>query len=770
MRTLLRTCRLLALPLLLGVVGCEKRSSPSIPRSSPEIPASERPGQADLEAHRLERIARETARSDPTAEPAPLPWYIQVQPSETEIIITRRAEVILQTNGIPPDGLPLDLAPGEYDLHLDAPGFSPYKERLVIRKNQQPLFYTLRRLTGELRIKGNAGTGLIIESTDGNLRKEGVTSLYGLFETRLPEGAYRVTFSKTDYRPASREIVIRQGEPAQVEVTLEGLPSSILLNPPVPVEILEGDQPLGKSGDIITNIPPGPHTFTLRADGYRTVQFAVQLPPNRFIPLTAPTLIQAVGALTIRLRSSLPDDPYFADLVKTLTVSGQTIQQTNNLFFFRTLPCGTQAVSIQVTGYGNPQEFLSVQVQDGRTQALERTMNPMPASVVVHTSPLIADVFQDGEKLGRSEEPLSVPPFQPLTLTIVREGFHSITRTVPALTPGTTTNLQADMEQAVTLEDLQVNLQAGYAETATLAPGSREAMLRQKQLVRTGRLPLEVSTCAGDIPLRLIPPGSFRMGSPFTESGRDDDETQPLTEEMEDPQPTVQITAPFYAGKYEITQRQWQEIMGSNPSSMKAAGPDAPVENVTWDDCEAFVSRLCELGRVPPGTYRLLTEAEWEYCCRAGTVQPTYLGTLSELGANNTPMLDRIAWYAGNCGVDYPGGMPSAAWPEKQYPHKTAGVHPVGLKQANAWGLYDMLGNVWEWCRDYYKSSYEAGPLKNPSGPEKGTSRVCRGAGWYTRASRFRAAERYANSPKYCDNNLGLRIMRMPPAVQSRPE
>ena len=757
MRMILKT----GLPavLLLALIACGKRSADTPPPPAPSAAESAQPAPSQEKERRLSELPP----PEPKAEPAP--WFIQVDPPETEIIITRRAEVILQTNSIPPNGLTMTLDPGEYDLHLHAPGFSAYKERLIIRKNQQPLFYNLRRLTGEVRIKSNAGVSLLLESAGGETRREGVTTAHGLFETRLPEGDYQVTCSKADYYPATHAISVRQSVPVFLDTPLEGMPASLILNAQAPIEIREGEILLGPSGVIITNLPPGAHTFTLLAEGYRPATLTADLPPNRFTALSAPPLIPTVGALTIRLRSSLSNDACFANAPKTLTVGPHTLQQTRETALIKPMPCGTHTVTVQVAGYRSAQELPAIEILDGRTQTLEHVLTPLPATLLIQTTPLPADVRIAGEKRGRTGETISIPPFQPLTITLSRDGFHDVTLNLPPLDPGASTNLQAALERAVILEDLLVNLTAEYAAAGALAPGSREALQRQKQLVRTRRLPLEVTTRAGSIPLRLIPPGSFRMGSPFTENGRNDDETQPLSEEVEDPQPDVKITTAFYLGKYEITQRQWREIMGTAPSSMQHAGPDAPVENVSWEECSAFAARLCELGKLPPGTYRLPTEAEWEYACRAGTEQPTYLGTLSERGMNNAPLLDRIAWYAGNCGVDYPGGMPSEAWPEKQYPHQSAGPHPVGQKLPNAWGLHDTLGNVWEWCRDYYKSSYAPGPLENPSGPEKGASRVCRGGGWYTRASRFRAAERYANSPKYRDNNLGLRILRVTPAV-----
>ncbi len=163
--------------------------------------------------------------------------------------------------------------------------------------------------------------------------------------------------------------------------------------------------------------------------------------------------------------------------------------------------------------------------------------------------------------------------------------------------------------------------------------------------------------------------------------------------------------------------------MGGNPSRFRS--PTRPVEQVGWDDCHVFVSRLN--GLLEGLVLSLPSEAQWEYACRAGTTSATYAGDLQILGWNHAPLLDEIAWYGGNCGVDYEltEGEDMSSWPEKQYDSKTGGTHPVGRKASNAWGLYDMLGNVWEWCMDEYSDD---------SGAPASAVRVIRSGAWFSRA------------------------------------
>lgn len=247
--------------------------------------------------------------------------------------------------------------------------------------------------------------------------------------------------------------------------------------------------------------------------------------------------------------------------------------------------------------------------------------------------------------------------------------------------------------------------------------------------------------------LRWIPAGTFLMGSPESETGR---------WENEGPQHEVIISRGFWMFDTPVTQRLWEHVMGDKPRHFKDS--DRPVEGVEWRRCTEFCERLSS---AVGATFQLPTEAQWEYACRAGTNTATYAGEIEILGENYAPILDEIAWYGGNSAVDFDlkEGSDSSSWPEKQFEHKQAGTRKVAQKRANPWGLYDMLGNVWEWCLDGSRT-YAQEVVSDPTGPrEPGASRVVRGGGWFSGAHRVRAACRDASAPAVRNLYLGFRCV-----------
>ena len=259
-------------------------------------------------------------------------------------------------------------------------------------------------------------------------------------------------------------------------------------------------------------------------------------------------------------------------------------------------------------------------------------------------------------------------------------------------------------------------------------PSTEELKAPAKELVKAPSLPALTSApvegASFSIPklnldMLWCKPGTFLMGSPEGEEGRADDETQH----------NVTLTQGFYLGKHEMTQEQWEKVMGTSPST--SPGPTLPVEQVSWDDAIKFCEKLTQMekaaGRLPEEwVYTLPTEAQWEYACRAGTT------TAYSFGDTMTP---KQANYDGNIG-------------------KTT---VVGTYPANPWGFHDLHGNIWEWCLDW-SGKYPDGSASDPAGPSFGSARVFRGGSWYRIVWSMRSANRYGTAPDIRGISLGFRL------------
>lgn len=269
---------------------------------------------------------------------------------------------------------------------------------------------------------------------------------------------------------------------------------------------------------------------------------------------------------------------------------------------------------------------------------------------------------------------------------------------------------------------------------------------RARTLLSAGVRPC-VPTLINSIGMKLvlIRPGTFWMGSPLSEEGRYTDE---------DPRHLVTLTRPYYLGMYQITQAEFTEVMGQNPSHFSSSGPGRqqvrhldtqsfPVESVSWEDATEFCLRLSArkdekaAGRL----YRLPTEAEWEYACRAGvsTLAPFHVGfSLSSLQAN------------------FDGGSPYGDAPLGPNLQRTCSV---GSYPPNAFGLYDMHGNVWEWCSDWFDPDYYSqSPECDPQGPDVRDNRILRGGSFFYIASSCRTAIRFGRRPDARTNLDGFRV------------
>ena len=277
-----------------------------------------------------------------------------------------------------------------------------------------------------------------------------------------------------------------------------------------------------------------------------------------------------------------------------------------------------------------------------------------------------------------------------------------------------------------------VVLIAGYAREKS-PDGQEKSQKSQGQSIDGQVITLDLS----GVPLKMIKvkAGRFQMGSPVSELGRDNDEKQHW----------VTLSRDYWLGETEVTQGQWMAVMGDNPSWFKK-GDNYPVENVSWNDAMEFCDKLNQQykGKLPSGyKFSLPMEAQWECACRAGTTTALNNGKDLTVAEGECANLDEVGWYDENSGGP---------------------THPVAQKKPNAWGFYDMHGNVWEWCSDRYDERYGCNnsDVTDPQGPSSGSCRVYRGGGWFDFVRGCRAAYRDFNTPTLRFSSLGFRLALVP--------
>lgn len=338
-----------------------------------------------------------------------------------------------------------------------------------------------------------------------------------------------------------------------------------------------------------------------------------------------------------------------------------------------------------------------------KEQCPYRGNHPTTGTLSITSTPSGAAIKIDGKYKGET----------PLTLENQRSGSYSIIFSA----------------EGYETQTKSVTVTAGKTVTCSATLKKKQAQQAQPQpqptqpSTTTTSSPVETFTANGvSFKMIRVEGGTFQMGS--TSGGSNE-------------KPVHQVTlSSFSIGATEVTQELWEAVMGSNPSRFK--GGKRPVERVSWNDCQTFITKLNQLtGK----TFRLPTEAEWEYAARGGNKSKGYT-----YSGSNT--IDNVAWYRENC---YDKGESSPDY----------GTHDVAKKTPNELGIYDMTGNVWEWCQDWYGSDYySSSPSNNPTGPSSGSYRVYRGGSWGHFATYCRVSYRNFIYPTSTDFLLGLRLAR----------
>ncbi len=473
------------------------------------------------------------------------------------------------------------------------------------------------------------------------------------------------------------------------------------------------------------------------------------------LPQYQPTEQQLVISDGTTTKVAIPMNPAFA--VLNLTAAANAKLYINNEYkgegsWSGRIEAGIYTLEARKEKHRTAKQDVEVKVGDKKEISL--TVLPITGNLQVLTDPDEATILLNGENKGITPATLSKLLIGEYTLTLSKPGYGTITKTV-SVTEGAATevneNLPTGLEVTITstptgaqltvdgvstpstLRQAQGSGSATTPWTGTLSFGSHTLKLvNGKKVVEESitvaqngktRFEFNVAEFGGftettnNLNLEMLPVqgGTFQMGS----------------NQSDDEKPIHSVTLNnYYIGKYEVTQAQWQAIMGSNPSAIdRGIGDSYSVNQVSWNDIQNFIKKLnAKTGK----TYRLPTEAEWEYAARGGS-PTTYSGSNS---------IDDVAWYTENSGSK---------------------THPVGGKKPNKLGIYDMTGNVWEWCSDWYDASYYASsPISNPQGASSGTYRVLRGGSWNAYAERCRVAYRDFNGPDDRGNNIGFRLVCLP--------
>ena len=407
-------------------------------------------------------------------------------------------------------------------------------------------------------------------------------------------------------------------------------------------------------------------------------------------------------------------DPFYdeGDFVFQLASSGATVSR----------PAPSRKTSLSVSANVTGARVLVDGRSVGKTPLEDKSLSPGP-----HRLRVEADGYDAYEKRIRVESGRAVSLYVDLSEAAPSQG-RLFVETTPGDARVRILNIGPAFYQGMDLDPgrYHVEVSAEGYETekrwVSLSAGEDETISMRLTAVRVAKPAAARPSTSGKnrnslgMEFVYIQPGSFMMGSPSGESGRDSDEKQHR----------VTLTRGYYMQTTEVTQGQWERVMGSNPSRFKNYGSNCPVEKVSWEDCQQFIRKLN--GMEGTSKYRLPTEAEWEYAARSGTTG-AYAGDL-----------DAMAWYRNNSGSK---------------------THAVGGKRPNAWGLYDMHGNVWEWCHDWY-GDYSSGSVMDPTGPSSGSIRVLRGGSWYHYAKYCRSASRHDNSPDHSGFAIGFRLAFSP--------
>ena len=587
--------------------------------------------------------------------------------------------------------------------------------------------------TGFLIIKSTPSSAQVYITENGIENFAGNTPVqkklpYGTYNYRIKKSLYHdeVGVAVVDNTRVDQNIVLRQAYGAL----------KITSTPPNATITIDGVEQTYTTPCTIDKLASGNYKINIVAPRYASQQHKVTISDNQTTPLNV-TLDARFAQVTI---STLPN--------ATIVINGESKGIGK---FSGNLVEGIYDIEVSLAQHRSATRQIEVVAKQPQTITLNPT--PIYGSLDVISDPMDANITINGKNYGISPTTIENLLVGDYEVVLSKDGCATQSRRV-TITENNLSTLEVILPQG---REMTIRSDANGDEVyvdgekmgvtplvANLSFGTHKVELRRDG--KTVSKQINVSTTGGSNEIRfgfsLIPQwasnvtpeqkrvleklvndmvkvsgGTFTMGA-TSEQGSDADS---------DEKPTHQVTlSDYYIGKYEVTQEQWEAVMGSNPSYFK--GANKPVERVSWNDCQEFIEKLNKLTGLK---FRLPTEAEWEYAARGGNKSKDYKYS----GSNS---IGDVAWYWDN----------------------SSKTHEVGTKAPNELGLYDMTGNVWEWCSDWYGSSYYSlSPSTNPIGPASGSCRVLRGGGWSYFARGCRVSNRDYFNRDYRDFNLGFRLV-----------
>lgn len=609
--------------------------------------------------------------------------------------------------------------------HTEAGAF-----QLSVADGKKQLDYTLKPNYGYIRISSQpeSGAAVFIDGKEQNDKTPFTSS-------RLKSGKHTVSVSKQMYGDYETTVTVIDGQTSEVNASLSARFGNLSVNsqPESGAELTIDGQPSGKTTPCTINkLASGEHTLTLRQKWYETKKVKIIIADGENKTETI-TLLPTFAEVNI---STNPNADIFIDNKKvgSGTYTGRVV-------------AGLHTFEARKDKHHNDSK--KPELISGTTKEISLQPKPMYGTLKIVSTPFNADYVikpNDNSTLTNNGTGTTPNTIRKLlvgeyTVAISKTGHASETRTINIKENETgEINVELSSGKQITINSspqgaklyIDNNYKGTTPFTAELTFGKHNVKLAKteyKDLTQS----IEIKEYTNDINLTLesiikqmpgmvlVKGGTFQMGC-----------TSEQSDCMRGEKPVHTVTVDdFYIGKYKVTQKQWKEIMGtstslSNPSYFK--GDNLPIEKVSWNDVQDFIKKL---NQKTGQKYRLPTEAEWEYSARGGsTGSPTKYA-----GSNN---IGDVAWYSSNSGSK---------------------THAVGTKQANELGIYDMTGNVWEWCSDWY-GNYSSRSQNNPRGATSGKYRVLRGGSWDDNSSSCRVANRHSYSPGAAYYNRGFRIVQ----------